>query len=434
MLQSKFGGRSVLLASWFALLAVQSGVAAPPGSDNGAEVPYAVAPGACCCQGGCEVAQAVSNYWCCCGICQPWRFGGSCGRIVACPTSGGGFVCKQSVCCPNPLPWADCNLNNRADQCDTREACCSSTATCTFLPPSCCPAQGGVAAGSGTDCTDADADGRGDVCEESRACCTGGHVTSPAGRCDDHSIYVCVAVEGGTPLDANSNCDELMLSDDPDDDGIPSPCDNCPDFANPENRFPEPGNPPVVDCDEDGIATASDDPTGVPGSQCDEDGDGVGDGSECDNCEQVYNPEQINSDTDDLGDECDNCDFVANPGQEDCNQNGVGDACDDAQPNCDGDADDDPCDDDDDNDGVDDVSDTCDFTPPIPSGSPPCPWPLAVPWIENGALLWDLDGDCDVDGDDVVLLQTLATWLNSSGCQSQPLPTCPPGGGTTGSE
>jgi hypothetical protein len=153
-------------------------------------------------------------------------------------------------------------------------------------------------------------------------------------------------------------------------------------------------------------------------------------GDVCDNCDFVDNPEQINSDSDLLGDECDNCDFDANPGQEDCNGNGIGDKCD-TQPNCDGDANADPCDTDIDNDGVLNASDACDYTPPIPSGSPPCPWPLTVSWIVNGDLIWDIDNDCDVDGDDVALLQTLVTWLNSSSCQSQPLPACPPGGTTS---
>lgn len=69
----------------------------------------------------------------------------------------------------------------------------------------------------------------------------------------------------------------------------------------------------------------------------DSDQDGISD--EKDNCPNVYNPDQKNSDGDSLGDVCDdsdqdgvmddkdNCPFVPNSKQEDFNKNGVGDAC-----------------------------------------------------------------------------------------------------------
>ena len=73
-------------------------------------------------------------------------------------------------------------------------------------------------------------------------------------------------------------------------------------------------------------------------SNKDYDNDGIDDGK--DNCLIVYNPEQLDEDSDGLGNECDddidndgidnnndNCRLVFNPLQEDTNGNGKGDRC-----------------------------------------------------------------------------------------------------------
>ena len=47
-----------------------------------------------------------------------------------------------------------------------------------------------------------------------------------------------------------------------------------------------------------------------------------------DNCPDIPNPNQVDSDSDGLGNACDNCPNDHNPGQEDVNGNFVGDPCD----------------------------------------------------------------------------------------------------------
>lgn len=59
--------------------------------------------------------------------------------------------------------------------------------------------------------------------------------------------------------------------------------------------------------------------------QADQDEDGVIDME--DNCVSVYNPDQDDSDADEVGDACDNCPDTANPDQDDSDSDGIGDAC-----------------------------------------------------------------------------------------------------------
>jgi hypothetical protein len=66
--------------------------------------------------------------------------------------------------------------------------------------------------------------------------------------------------------------------------------------------------------------------------QEDTDCDGVG--NACDNCPHKPNPYQKDTDYDGVGDACDNCPYVANPGQGDTDGDGKGNACDDCP--CDG--------------------------------------------------------------------------------------------------
>jgi hypothetical protein len=80
---------------------------------------------------------------------------------------------------------------------------------------------------------------------------------------------------------------------------------------------------PIGDCDGDGQA-AEDDFNNV-------DGDGCPGGPGCtttDNCPQLFNPAQTDSDGDGFGTLCDNCPTMSNASQADANADGVGDDCD----------------------------------------------------------------------------------------------------------
>jgi len=112
-----------------------------------------------------------------------------------------------------------------------------------------------------------------------------------------------VTFEGGDCL-AEHNTDEYpgrtkfsvgeQCTDEPDYDCVPAEQDNCPDVYNPD--------------------------------QANSDGDDVGDA--CDNCPDVDNQNQTNSDGDSRGDACDNCDYDDNEDQADCDEDGEGDVCD----------------------------------------------------------------------------------------------------------
>ncbi len=107
-------------------------------------------------------------------------------------------------------------------------------------------------------------------------------------------------------------------SSDADGDGLMACQDNCVDVFNPNQE----------DSDNDWVGDSCD--------QCfDSDHDGFGDpghpGDLCaeDNCPAAYNPDQGDTDLDGIGDVCDNCPDIYNPEQTDSDGDGRGDLCDD---------------------------------------------------------------------------------------------------------
>ncbi|MCP4352354.1 MAG: hypothetical protein GY795_43400 [Desulfobacterales bacterium] len=70
-----------------------------------------------------------------------------------------------------------------------------------------------------------------------------------------------------------------------------------------------------------------------------DDADGDGTADDLDNCPSVPNPDQLDTDGDGVGDLCDNCVDVPNPDQADSDGNGIGDACETVFGDLDGDGD-----------------------------------------------------------------------------------------------
>jgi hypothetical protein len=164
---------------------------------------------------------------------------------------------------------------------------------------------------------------------------------------------------------------------DTDADGVPdnyqAPIDNCVNVANTDQ----------TDTDGDSV-----------GNVCDPDMDGDGVGNAGDNCPTVANPGQADADFDGIGDLCDtdrdndtipntvdNCPDTANPLQQDIDGDSIGDACDDS-----------------DLDGVFDASDNC----------------IAVPNPSQADMDGDNIGDsCDSDRDGDGRVNTLDNCPNN---------------------
>ena len=159
-----------------------------------------------------------------------------------------------------------------------------------------------------------------------------GDTLTVAERLDEGTLEVSYTVAATDPSDNGATRDCIVsFGSDRDADGVVDTADNCVEVANTDQ----------LNSDEDLLGDACDvcamvaDP-----DQADADTDGVGDA--CDNCRVTGNLGQDDSDGDGVGDACDVCPLVADEVQADVDTNGVGDRCQDS-----------------DEDGVLDVGDNC---------------------------------------------------------------------------
>ncbi|EZA50675.1 Thrombospondin-3a [Ooceraea biroi] len=104
---------------------------------------------------------------------------------------------------------------------------------------------------------------------------------------------------------------------DSDNDGVPDKSINCQQLRCRTDNCPNVPNSGQEDSDRDGI-----------GDACDTDADNDGVLNSADNCPLIYNPKQEDADSDKIGDKCDNCPKVANVRQTDTDKDGKGDECD----------------------------------------------------------------------------------------------------------
>ncbi|KAA3634496.1 MAG: hypothetical protein DWP97_06855, partial [Calditrichaeota bacterium] len=104
---------------------------------------------------------------------------------------------------------------------------------------------------------------------------------------------------------------------DTDFDGVENSIDNCPNVSNASQ----------TNSDADSYGDACDNcPLVTNEAQTDADSDGVGD--DCDNCPAIANSTQDDTDADTIGDACDNCPDVSNFSQDDSDTDTIGDVCD----------------------------------------------------------------------------------------------------------
>ena len=146
----------------------------------------------------------------------------------------------------------------------------------------------------------------------------------PAQQREQAERDACEARGRGFRWSANRGCQRIrrQAPADGDGDGVPDGSDNCPEVSNADQ----------ADSDDDDIGDVCDP------ALADSDGDGIADGE--DNCPEVANADQADSDGDGIGDVCDpdsdgdgvpdgsdNCPEVANADQADSDGDDIGNVC-----------------------------------------------------------------------------------------------------------
>jgi hypothetical protein len=154
----------------------------------------------------------------------------------------------------------------------------------------------------------------------------GGNATAPTANLslDEVKIF------GYAARQINISYDALIVPEDTDKDGIWNSTDNCPNLANPDQIDTDGdkiGNACDTNDDGDSLDDVSDNCPLFPNNdQLNSDGDSLG--NACDNCPLITNSLQEDVDGDGIGDACDNCPTIYNPGQEDTDHDGIGNLCD----------------------------------------------------------------------------------------------------------
>lgn len=294
-----------------------------------------------------------------CGVCdapdvpglnQACVAGNGCMGTTVCPADGG----TAATCLG--APKNNCGVCNRPDVSSLGATCmaggCSGTLQCASsgITSFCggpnrnnCGACGqanvtglGVRctlpSGMGCGVTSCSADGTTAECTASQEDPDSDGVASPCDNCAARSNPGQEDGDGDGVGDVCDTCPVLASAPqtDGDGDGKGDACDNCPTAANPTQADGDRdglGDACDSDADNDGVLNAVDNCRVIANAtQADGDGDGIGDA--CDNCRLVGNPTQVDGDMDGVGDVCDVCVATANPGQEDGDMDGKGDACD----------------------------------------------------------------------------------------------------------
>jgi hypothetical protein len=245
-----------------------------------------------------------------------------CSPDALCCDQGGGPECVATGSGPGEVCSA-CNVNgcnaNATNDCNARVCQCGMNAQC--------PQGDYCIAGACVDCIrDADCGGNTPRCVENSCvgCRVNGDCRGTTPICDN---AVCRACRNNPDCGQGSVCvgggaQAGSCTGDRDNDGIDDGLDNCPDVSN--------ANQLNTDMAQDG------------GNACDDDDDNDGDADEVDNCPLIANPDQLNTDgagdggnacdTDDdndgILDNVDNCPINANLDQANQDGDALGDVCD----------------------------------------------------------------------------------------------------------